>query len=75
MRLIAAITDPKVARRILEHLSILPRAPLLAPASGFGLEPVSSRGGYEATWAEADGDPGFDFDESQAEGQASNQFS
>jgi hypothetical protein len=43
MRLIAAITDPMVARRILKHLGLPPRAPPLAqptppepiPESGF----------------------------------------
>jgi hypothetical protein len=42
MRLIAAITDPMIARRILKHLGLPPRAPPLAqptppePTPGLG---------------------------------------
>ncbi len=70
MRLIAAIADPSVARRILECLSFSSRAPPLVLASEFDREPVISRRGYEPTLAEADGDPGFDFDQTLSEDRA-----
>ena len=67
MRLIAAITDPSVARRILECLALPPRAPPLAPANEIDREPIVGRDAFERTPAEADGDPGFDFDQSSVE--------
>ncbi len=67
MRLIAAITDPSVARRILECLALPPRAPPLTPAKEIDRESMVGRGAFERTPAEADGDPGFDFDQSSVE--------
>ena len=67
MRLIAAITDPSVARRILECLSLPPRAPPLASANEIDREPIVGRGAFQRTLAEAAGDPGFDFDQSPVE--------
>ena len=68
MRLIAAITDPGVARRILECLALPSRAPPLAPANEIDREPILGRSVFERRPAEADGDPGFDFDQSSVEG-------
>ncbi len=67
MRLITAITDPSVARRILEWLALPPRAPLLAAAREFGLEPVKGRCALDPKLAETPSDPGFDFDQSLTE--------
>ena len=52
MRVIAAITEPTVAKRILECMSLPPRAPPLQPArtSGFVSDPW-----LEETEAEAAG--------------------
>jgi hypothetical protein len=72
MRLIAAITDPSVARRILECLALPPRAPPLAPANKIDREPIVGRSVFERTPAEADGDPGFDFDQSPVEDPTPN---
>jgi hypothetical protein len=60
MRVLSAITDPEVARRILECLQMPSRAPPLAPPehrAGEGLE----EGSADIDWG---GDPGFDFDQS-----------
>ena len=51
MRVIATITDPQVARRILECLDLPPRAPPLAAPN-------------EVDEAVATTDPGFEFDPS-----------
>lgn len=67
MRWIAAITDPSVARQILECLSLPPRAPPLAPAKEIDRERIVGRAAFEPRPAEADGDPGFDFDQSSVE--------
>jgi hypothetical protein len=56
MRLIAAITDPNVARGILDCLALSSRAPPLAPGDA-----------CEPTLMEADGDRDFDFDQSPFE--------
>jgi hypothetical protein len=63
MRVLSAITDPEVARRILDSLRMPSRAPpLTAPRPG-----VEER--FEALAAELAGvdDPGFDFDQSEPE--------
>ena len=65
MRLIAAITDPSVVRRILECLALPPRAPPLGPVIG--------RRAFEPTLAQSDS--GFDFDQSPADDQFSNEGS
>jgi hypothetical protein len=46
MRLVSAIEDPAVARKILECLDLLVRAPPLTPA------PDTSAGHESATWDE-----------------------
>ena len=70
MRLIAAITDPSVARRILECLALPPRAPPLAPAHEIDREPVVGGSAFELTPADAQSDPGFDFDQTLSEDRA-----
>lgn len=65
MRLIAAITEPSVARRILECLVLPSRAPPLSPAADMEVEPVDGLDEREPALAEADGDPEYDFDPSQ----------
>jgi hypothetical protein len=72
MRLLAAITEPTVARRILECLALPPRAPPLAPANEFNLGLVVGDSAFEMTPAEADEDPGFDFDQSPVEDPTPN---
>ncbi len=72
MRLIAAITDPSVARRILECLALSSRAPPLAPARDLDLEQSIGRGDCNPEPVEADGDPGVDFDQSPCEGPTSD---
>jgi hypothetical protein len=72
MRLLAAITDPSVARRILECLSLPPRAPPLAPANEIDLEPVVGHITFELMLAETQSDSGFDFDQSPVEDPAPN---
>ena len=60
MRVLSAITDPEVARRILDCLQMPSRAPPFGPAqqrAGAGLE----EGSADIDWG---GDPGFDFDQS-----------
>lgn len=73
MRLIAAITEPDVARQILECLSLPPRAPPLTPATELGLGPFVGCDEREPALSEPDGDPGIHFDQSQVEDQDSNQ--
>ena len=68
MRLIAAITDPNVARRILGGLSLPPRAPPIGPATPDDTGPLKPSTADEPTLAEIDDDPGFDFDESGSHG-------
>ncbi len=62
MRLIAAITDPSVARRILERLSLSSRAPPLAPANEIASGLVGGDSVFGPTLAETKSDPGFEFD-------------
>ncbi len=66
MRLLAAITDPSVARRILECLALSSRAPPIEPTSETCVAIVD--GDCESALAEADGDWSFDFDQSSYEG-------
>ena len=75
MRLIAAITDPSVARQILECLALPPRAPPLAPANEIDLGPVVGDSAFERTLAETQSDPGFDFDQSLFEDPTPNEES
>lgn len=67
MRLLAAITDPSVARRILECLALPPRAPPLAPANEIDREPIVDPMAFERKLEVSQSDPGFDFDQSSAE--------
>jgi hypothetical protein len=63
MRVLSAITDPDVARRILDCLRMPSRAPPLVPPehrAGADLE----EGSADLDWG---GDPGFDFDQSGLE--------
>jgi hypothetical protein len=58
MRLVAAIEDPDVARKILECLDLPARAPPLAPAAPEGSAWNGSEfGGAEPRWAVAPSDP------------------
>ncbi len=68
MRLIAAITDPVVACRILECLALSSRAPPLAPANAIELEPAMGPIKFELSLAKAHENPGFDFDQCAYEG-------
>ncbi len=63
MRLLTAITDPSVARRILECLALPPRAPPLALAHEIDPEPTVGDGASEPALANAQSDPGFEFDQ------------
>ncbi len=67
MRLLAAITDPSVARRILEWLALPPRAPPLAGAKE--TDPACGPGdsALEPTWTKAHEDPAFEFDQTPAD--------
>ncbi len=67
MRLLAAITDPSVARQILECLALPPRAPPLAPANEIDREPIVDPMAFERNLEASQSDPGFDFDQSSAE--------
>ncbi len=63
MRILAAITDPNVARNILECLSLPARAPPHAPAARSERQPMPGFGNVD------EGSPGdfsesFDFDQS-----------
>lgn len=75
MRLIDAITDPGVARRILECLALPGRAAPLAPASELDLGSTIGGRDCDAASAEADSDPDFDFDQSADEDRTSNDAS
>jgi len=72
MRLIAAITDPSVARQILECLALPPRAPSLAPTNEGVRGSAVGQGVFEATFAPTQSDPGFDFDQSPTEDRSPN---
>lgn len=67
MQLIAAITDPSVACRILECLAPRSRTPPLAPARQVDRGSTIRADAREPTSAEADRDSGFDFDPSRGE--------
>ncbi len=60
MRVLSAITDPDVARRILDCLQMPSRAPPLAPPERRGGTDLEE-GFADLDWG---GDPGFDFDQS-----------
>jgi hypothetical protein len=64
MRMLAAITDPSVARRILECLALSSRAPPLAPADEIDLGPVVADSVFELTRAETQSERAFDFGQS-----------
>jgi hypothetical protein len=50
LRLIAAIEDPAVARKILECMKLPARSPPLEPASGIALPPEPAAPDWEAGW-------------------------
>ncbi len=63
MRLVAAIEDPEVARKILDCLDLPARAPPLGPASD---EPAGLELGHDLeAWT---GDPGWTFDQTPPNG-------
>ncbi len=64
MRLIAAITDPCVARRILECLALSSRAPPLEPANEIDLGPEFCDSAVARELGRTPSDPDFDFDQS-----------
>jgi len=66
MRILAAITDPDVARRILECLSLPARAPPNAPAEFSERQPVPVFGNVDEG-SPRDFSESFDFDQSQAQ--------
>ncbi len=73
MRLVAAITEPSVASRILACLSLPPRAPPLRRTNEIDLGPGVGCRAFNSTPAEGHGDPGSDFDQSPAEERDSNE--
>jgi hypothetical protein len=72
MRLIAAITEPSVARRILDCLAFSSRAPPLAAACANDLEPAIDPDAFEPTLADTQLDSSFDFDQTLSEGLVQN---
>jgi len=71
MRLLAAITEPSVARRILDCLALSSRAPPLALANEIDLGHALGGSASEPTLADAQSDPGFEFDQTLSEDRAS----
>lgn len=71
MGVIAAITDPSVAQRILECLALSSRAPPLAPADEIGLGAVVVDRAYDSRATEMQSDPGFDSDQTSSESDGS----
>lgn len=63
MRLIAAITDPRVARQILECLALPPCAPPLAPATQAWEQPTIGGKAISSEVEELQTDPGFEFNQ------------
>jgi hypothetical protein len=61
MRILSAITEPEVARRILEWLDMPSRAPPLGKPKGGPDELPREEPALDLPW---DDDPGFDFDQS-----------
>ena len=61
MRILSAITEPDVARRILDWLDMPARAPPLAGPKGEPGERSREESTPDPAW---DDDPGFDFDQS-----------
>ena len=72
MRLLAAITDPSVARQILECLALPPRAPPLAPARQAWKQPAIGSESISSEVEEPQTGPGFDFDQSTTEDRSPN---
>jgi hypothetical protein len=72
MRLIAAITDPSVARQILECLALPSRAPPLAPARQAWEQPAIGGETISSEVEEAQTGPGFDLDQSPTEDRSPN---
>ena len=72
MRLLAAITDPSVARQILECLALPPRAPPLAPARQARKQPAIGSESISSEVEEPQTGPGFDFDQSTTEDRSPN---
>ncbi len=66
MRMLAAITDPEVAQRILEYLSLPARAPPNAPAP-FSERQLGPVFGSVDEGSPRDFSESFDFDQSQAQ--------
>ncbi len=62
MRILSAITEPEVARRILECLDMPSRAPPLGKPKGGPAELPREESAPDLPW---DVDPGFDFDQSR----------
>ncbi len=75
LRLLAAITDPSVARRILEWLALPPRAPPLAGAKETDPACGPGDGALEPTWTKAHQDPAYEFDQTPADDPYSNEGS
>lgn len=65
MRVIAAIAEPTVARRILECLALSSRAPPLSPSNETDLEPAMDPDAFEPTPVETQSDQAFDFNQSR----------
>jgi hypothetical protein len=64
MRILSAITEPDVARRILEWLDMPSRAPPLCEPKGLPGGVPREESTPDLPW---DDDPGFDFDQSYPE--------
>lgn len=81
MRLIAAITEPEVARRILECLALPPRAPPLGRGNRIdsGIDrpaPMDATGFDQAlpnAYADSDPDPVFEFDQTPSAPRSSDE--
>jgi hypothetical protein len=68
MRVLAAITQPDVAKRILKCLSLPPRAPPIAPAMEITEEPLELLEVDDLVENALEGpEPQFDFDQTPAE--------
>ena len=68
MRVLSAVTDPQVARRVLECLRLPPRAPPVTPARKPGLDDAPGFGPSNRSIDQLD--PGFEFDQSIPESGA-----
>jgi hypothetical protein len=67
MRVLSAITDPHVARRILECLKLAPRAPPLTPAREREPELDNAPDFGPSSGSIDEVEPGFEFDQSVPE--------